>query len=393
MPWLERIHAVVYNQRREFPKEPEVKEGEPRGHPPRWSWGAFERGKLLSCMTEIDFLMRFDGGAAKMSGVGGVGTLPEARKGGLVRRMFERMLPEAYEGGAVFSSLIPFSHDYYRMFGYETCCALCNVGIPARDFFAHKTGGEFEQVFPGGDTSALQEIHSAYIAGLNHGICRDYWPEGRSWKWFAGSDPYSTGVFLYIWRDDGGTPRSYIKYKGREDGDGGHEMSVVELAFRDREGLLGALGIVGGLSAQYRSLKWAMPTFIDPLDLSGNSWGITQSVEPKYMTRVVNVRAALEAMRRPEGEGEYVVEVEDGNLAANCGRFLVEFAPGGSRVSATRRDPDLRCDIRAFSQLATGYRSLGNALLSRRSGLELLGNGEALARAFTLRPQHVTESF
>ncbi|MCL2601144.1 MAG: sterol carrier protein domain-containing protein, partial [Treponema sp.] len=68
-------------------------------------------------------------------------------------------------------------------------------------------------------------------------------------------------------------------------------------------------------------------------------------------------------------------------------------APGETGVSATRKDPDLRCDIRVLSQLVTGYRTLGNALLSCRSGLELCGNPETLNRVFTLRPQHVTEYF
>jgi len=397
IPQLDRIHTVVYNQRKDFsqekPREDGSKEDAPSGHPPQWAWGAFEKGKLLSCMWEIDFLMRFDGGRAGMSGIGGVGTLPEARKGGLVRRIFEKLLPEAYESGVVFSTLTPFSHDYYRMFGYEIACARNNVNIPAKDFFGIKPGGEFVQVFPGDDTCALQEVHSAYIGGLNHGICRDHWPNNRAWKEFTENDPYSTGIFLYIWKDDNGKPRGYIKYKDEDNGDGGHAMSVVELAFTDREGLYGVLGIVGGLSAQFRSFKWSMPTFIDPCDFTGNAWDIEQSISPREMTRVVNVGAALGMMRRPPGEGAYVVEVEDTNIAANTGRYLVEFGSDETRVSPTQKEAHLRCDIRVFSQLVTGYRTLKNALLSRRSGLELCGNSETLNRVFTLRPQHVSEYF
>jgi len=396
IPQLDRIHTVVYNQRRDFPREKPGEDGakdEPSGHPPHWAWGAFEKGRLLSCMREIDFLMSFDGGHARMSGIGGVGTLPEARKGGLVRRIFEKLLPEARESGVVFSTLTPFSHDYYRMFGYEIACARNNVSIPARDFLGIKPRGEFVQVFPGDDTGALQEVHSAYIGGLNHGIRRDHWPDGRAWREFTENDPYATGIFLYLWKDDDGKPRGYVKYKDEDNGGEGHAMSVVELAFADREGLYGVLGIVGGLSAQFRSLKWPMPTFVDPCDFTGNAWEIDQSISPRDMTRVVNVGAALGMMRRPPGEGAYVVEVEDANLAANSGRYLVEFGPGETRVSPTQKGAHLRCDIRALSQLVTGYRALENAVLSRRSGLEVCGNLETLSRVFTLRPQHVTEYF
>ena len=390
IPQLDRIHTVVYNQRKDFSQE--KPSDEDSGHPPRWAWGAFEKGKLLSCMWDIDFLMRFDGNNVKMSGVGGVGTLPEARKGGLVRQIFERLLPEAYENGVLFSSLAPFSHDYYRMFGYEIACARNNISIPAKDFFGIKPKGEFVHIFPGDDTSALQEVHSAYISGLNHGICRDYWPNNRGWKEFTENDPYNTGIFLYLWKDDSGKPRGYIKYKDQDDGDG-HSMSVVELAFVDREGLLGVLGIVGGLSAQFGNFKWPMPTFIDPYDFIGNAWDIDQSISPRDMTRVVNVKTALGMMRHQSGDGEYVIEVEDANITANAGRYLVEFGSNEAIVSPTRKEAHLRCDIRVLSQLVMGYRTLENALLSRRSGLELYGNLETLSRVFTLRPQHITEYF
>jgi len=111
------------------------------------------------------------------------------------------------------------------------------------------------------------------------------------------------------------------------------------------------------------------------------------------MTRVINVKAALEKMRIPPGTGGYVIEVEDSNITANTGKYLVEFGPEGSRVSPTQKDSHIRCDIRVLSQLVTGYRTLENALLSRQSGLEVYGNLETLNRVFTLRPQHITEYF
>ncbi|MDR0316539.1 MAG: GNAT family N-acetyltransferase [Treponema sp.] len=396
LPQLHRMHAVVYNERREFPQEQEKEEADddadPLDHPAEWSWGAFENGKLLSGMLEIEFLMRFDGKSVKMSGVGGVGTLPEARRGGLVQRIFEKLLSGAYEKGVIFSNLTPFSHDYYRKFGYEIACARNEINIPTKNFTKIKPTGELVQIFPGDDTSALQEVHAAYISNINHGICRDYWPDNRGWKRFTGSDPFATGTFLYLWKDETGTARSYIKYKDQE-GDEEHNMSVRELAFVNREGLYGALSIVGGLSAQYRELHWEMPTFIDPFDFSGDSWNIDQHIIPKDMTRVINVKAALEKMRFPPGEDEYIIEVEDTNIPANSGRYLVEFGPEGSRVSLTKKDAHLRCNICSLSQLVTGYRSLENALISRQSGIELNGKRETLIRVFTLRPQHITEQF
>jgi len=386
-----RIHTIVYNLRRDYSKE-ENRKIDPLAHPADWAWGVFDNGKLLAGMFEIDFLMRFDGHSVKMSGIGGVGTLPEARKGGHIRRIFEKILPQAYEKGVIFSSLCPFSHDFYRKFGYEIACARNKISVSTGDLSELKSYGEFVHILPGDDTSLLEEVHSAYIANINHGIHRDYWPDGRAWKIFTREDPCATGTYIYLWKDENGKARSYIKYQDVvEDGD--HNMSVTELAFIDRKGLYGALGIVGGLSAQFKNFNWLMPAFIDPFDFIGDAYSVEQEIKPRDMTRVVNVKAALELMRRPCGEGEYVIEVEDKNIASNSGKYLVEFGLQGSKVSSTSKGADISCDILTLSQLVTGYRTLENAMYSRREGLVVNGNMETLKRVFTQRPQHVTEYF
>jgi predicted acetyltransferase len=389
-PLIQRLWTVVYNGRRDYSKE---EAPDPLAHPAEWCWGAFQDGKLLSAMTEIPFLMRFDGSSVPMAGIGGVGTLPEARNGGHVPAIFAKFLPEAYEQGLVFSNLTPFSHSYYRAFGYELACARNEITVPAREFSRLTPRGTFTQIFPGDDTSALAEVHGAYIAGLNHAICRDYWPDNRAWRIFTKEDPYSTGTFLYLWRDQEGRPRSYIKYQDQPAGDR-HIMAVSELAFTDREALYGILGLVKGLATQFREFKWPMPTFLDPTDFVNDLWGLNQRIVARDMTRIINVKRALELMRCPGGEGVYTLEVtEDPYIGANRGRWKVEFGAGGSRVSATTAEADLICDIPALSQLVTGYRSLENALHTRKAGLELHANRDTLDRVFTLRPQHVTEYF
>jgi len=392
-----KMHTVVYNFRRDFSKEDSQKV-DPLDHPADWAWGVFEGKKLLAGMYEIDFLMRFDGHSVKMSGIGGVGTLPEARKGGHIRRIFEKFLPEAYEKGVIFSSLAPFSHDFYRKFGYEISCARNNLSISTGDLSEIEPYGQFIHILPGDDISDLAKVHSAYIANINHGIHRDYWPNNRSWKNFTAADPYATGTFLYLWKDETGKPKSYIKYKDVTDDDGDHNMSVSELAFEDKKGLYGALGIVSGLSAQFQNFKWQMPAFIDPYDFIGDAWSVEQELKPKDMTRVINVKAALEKMRRPRFnsgfcEGEYVIKTEDENIQANNGKYLVEFGHEGTKVSPTSKKADIICDILVLSQLVTGYRSLENALFSRQEGLEVNSKLELLKNIFTLRPQHITEYF
>ena len=386
---LSRLHTIVYNSRRDFTKE---EKKDPFSYPPDWSWGVFDKGKLVSAMVEINYLMRFDQHSVPMSGIAGVGTLPEARKGGLVRAIFQKLFLEAYERGVVFSSLCPFSYGYYRQFGYEVACARNRITIPIREFSHLKIKGEFTQIFPGDDCSSLAEIHKIYIDKLNHGICRDFWPDDMAWKYFSKNDPYSTGIHLFLWRNEEGESRGYIKYEVQKKNDD-YMVSVTELVFKDRDALYGILSIFGVLGAQIKTFQWLMPSFLNPLDFISADSDMEQQIILRDMTRVINVKTALEKMRRPRGEGEYVIEVDDNMIAANKGKFLVEYGPEGSRVSLSQRKPDISCDLPVFSQLITGYRTLENALITKQSGLEVSGNRETLYRVFTQRPQHLTEYF
>ena len=394
MPKFSRLMSVVFNRRHDFSaEEKENKKPDPLDPPPEWALGAFEGDKLLSTMRELKYLVRFDNNSVPMSGIASVGTLPEARKGGLVRKLYENLLPEASERGVIFSTLCPFSHSYYRQFGYEASCTRIRLTVPMREFSKMKISGDFVQIFPGDDVSALKEIHRAYISDLNQGICRDYWKKDLAWKVFTRDDPYATGNYLYLWKNDRGIPRGYIKFRDTKNRNDEHIMSVQELLFLDRDSLYGVLSFTGVMAAQYREFQWLMPNFINPADFIGNLWDAEQQIVIRDMTRVVNMKSALEKMRRPEGEGSYVMEIDDEIVKSNKGRYLVEYDPKESRVTLTRKKPDIHCDIPTASQLIIGYRTLENALRGRQSGLEVYGNRETLDKVFTLRRQHVTEYF
>jgi predicted acetyltransferase len=384
-----KVGVIAFNDRHDFSKQ---EARDPMAAPHEWTWGAFENGRLVSQITDIPYVMRFDGHDAKMSGIGGVATLPEARKGGLIGRIFGALLNEAYANGVIFSCLAPFSHQFYRRYGYELCCTRREIRVPVKEFEKLKSGGAHEHIFPGGDITGLRKVHETYIKDINHAIRRDIWPDYTAWRVFTRNDPYNTGNFVYLWRDDAGEPRGYIKYQHRR-GSEGSEINIRELLYLDREALNAQLAFIGKLSAEIKELIWAMPMFIDPSDFVEVAWAAKQRLIPQDMTRVVNVKTALELMRRPEGEGEYVIETEDAIIPGNNGRWLVEFGPEGSRVTATRKDADLACELPALAQLVTGYRTLESMLLTSRLRVEVRGNASVLYKTFTPRPQHLTENF
>ena len=384
-----KIGVIAFNGRHDFTKS---EAPDPLSDPFDWTWGAFEDGKIVSKIVELPYVMRFDGHDAKMSGIGGVATLPEARRGGKIRRIFEALLSGAYADGVIFSNLAPFSHAFYRMFGYELCCTRRETRVDVKEFEKFKTSGTYEQLFAGCDTSELQKIHEAYISDINHAIRRDSRPDNIMWRKFVRRDPYNTGCFIYIWRDAAGEARSFMKFQHKRE-NGASEIHVQDLMFKDKEALYAQFALAGGLSAEIKALVWEGPMFIDPADFVDVAWAAKQRLVPKDMTRVVNVKAALGLMRRPEGEGCFAIETRDPIIPENNGPWLVEYWNRGSRVTAARKEADIVCDLPALAQLVTGYRTLESMLATSRLHVEVRGNEKTLKKVFTPRPQHVTENF
>ena len=390
-----QISSIAFNFHYEEPDEKKLPEL--FAWPAEWTWGYFSGGKMVSCITDIPYAMRFDGHNTGMTGIGGVASLPETRHGGKIRKIFESLLREEYENGTEFSSLNPFSHSFYRMFGYELCNDRNEVTIQSSVFKKLKPSGRFEQHFPGDPTDILQKIHEQYIADINQTILRNHWDDDLAWKMFTHSSPYKDDIFTYIWHDEKDNPRSYISFR-REMQDGGAVLFIREIVFTDGEALQNALAFFSLLS--FREFRWEAPTFIPIADLFPENWDFTQKLIPRDMLRVIHVQRALEKMRTPKNlgapgslsEGEYILEINDPMLPENCGKFRVEFDSKGSRVSKTDKAPDLSCDIPSLSQLVIGYRTLDNMLLCRK-GIELHKNKELLSDVFTYRPSHLSENF
>ncbi|MDR0396435.1 MAG: GNAT family N-acetyltransferase [Oscillospiraceae bacterium] len=384
---LEKIGTIAFNSRRDYSqKKPE----DELARLDEWHWGAFdESGRLESGMVIIPYRMRFDGHTAGMAGVSGVCTLPEHRRGGNVYAILQRVLEIEYEKGTEFSSLTPFSHSFYRRMGYELCNCRNELTASMESFRRYKAEGSFTQYLHGDPADDLTKIQTGYIDDLNHAIPRDKVHPSLGWSRFTREDPYKTGIYLYVWRDGSGEPRSYVKIE--QEPQPARAWVIKELAFMDTEALYGALSLLSSLTGQ--TVRWQAPSFIPFTDIVPDNWDITLKLIPRDMTRVVNVQRVLELARRPKGSGEYRVEVIDPQLPGNTGVYCVEYDNDSVSVKKTSRRPDLTASIQAFSQLATGFRALDDALLTRRDDLKLHGNIDILRGVFTARRQHLTEEF
>ncbi|MEE4193593.1 MAG: GNAT family N-acetyltransferase [Anaerolineae bacterium] len=82
-------------------------------------FGVRDKGQLVAVTGATKHIEnRFRGADLRFSGIGGVATLPEYRRGRWVRRMMEAFFQYANENDIIVSALAPFNYPFYEKFGY-----------------------------------------------------------------------------------------------------------------------------------------------------------------------------------------------------------------------------------------------------------------------------------
>ncbi len=346
-------------------------------------WGAFdEGGHVMARIINNRFESVLDGTLVRTGGIGAVSTLPEYRSTGAVRAIFSALLPDAYRGGEVFSTLYPFNQAFYRKFGYDTVCPSSVYRMPPAVLRDYRFTGRALQWKPGDGVGEYLDLFNKFSMGFNLAVLRD---EERFRRDHFDGLYYRDRKFAYLLKDGEETCAGLIFQDVRHDP--AAILRVEDLAWRGRRGFLALLGFLGRFSADYGEIHLPLPVGTELYSLihSANEYDISKETEHNYMIRPVNAVKLLSAMRR--GPGRFVIRIRDDLIPENNGVFAVEE---GS-VRETGDKADLSVDIRALGVMAAGSVGLSEAAL--REDVEILGNLETLEKVFVRKPVLVRVKF
>lgn len=357
------------------------------GPPPDRYIGYFnEENVLTACMELPEYEVLYDGQWVGMVGLGGVASLPEYRRGGAIRQIVNTALREMYAGGTLFSCLYPFSHAYYRQFGYELCQLSPEYGLSIEALSHFQCEAKVRMLQPGEKIEELQAVFERFFSGCNLPVRR----QERHWKHLTGSDPYKERRYTYLLEDEEG-PSAYVVFTPQGD-DNNRVCRVYEMAFTSPKGLSDVLGFLYRLSAQYTKVRLSLPEGIPLPALMRESYEVKLGLFSHQMTRVVHLQQALQKKRHPDG-AEYTVRVRDAVIPENDGVFHVRCQSGA--VSAAKlpdtADADLTADVRAMTQLLLGFLSLDEALY--RPDVQAASSLQTLRSVFIKRPVFLTDHF
>ena len=368
-----RIQSIVFGG---HPNEQEIRDQIAKGeYDSENIYGAIdETGRVLAGMEVLTYIMWFDGHKVPMYGIGGVASLPESRRQGNVRKIFEKVFDDIYEKGAVFSHLYPFSYDYYRKFGYEHAGSVRRYKLPLENARKLKNNGTAHEFVKGYDNSdevrgKLIEIYEAYASRHNMMVSRneDRW-NGVFKVALFGADR------LYYWRDTSGEIKSWVKFKKE-----GDTMQVHDIAWLDHESMLGILQFMGMFDGAADSLRiTASPEFIP--DLYWNEiYDIEEERATMGMNRVVDAKRALELIKK-DGEGKFKIKVVDDFAGWNNNIYAVEYGSGECAVKTGADNADIEVSARALMQMVLGMYGLEQ--IAYRADVQVNANMQTLAGIF-----------
>lgn len=349
-------------------------------------WGAFdEKGTLMARIINNRYTSYVDGQEIQNGGIGAVSTLPEYRNTGAVRNIFEKLLPYAYENGEVISTLYPFSHQFYRKFGYETVCYRNQYRFKPEVLKGYHFDGEAVMWEEGEDISDYFSLYRQFAPKYNLAVKRE---EALMKREHMKGNIYKERKFSYLLREKGQNV-AYLLIEDVYQKEAAF-MWVEEAVWNSPEGFRAILGFLARFSADYGEIELTLPYDLELYSVirSAKAYEIQKTTRQDYMVRVINVKRMLEILSKPEGT-DCRIRVCDPQIEQN--NRIWHVTENEVEVAADGTETDMEVSIQAFSQLVVGAISLDEALL--REDIAISAKKEKLRSLFRRKPIFINEHF
>ncbi|MBO6014846.1 MAG: GNAT family N-acetyltransferase [Oscillospiraceae bacterium] len=353
------------------------------------TWGLFsDQDRLVSAVITSPLRLSFAGEEISARELHMVGSLPEVRGGGNIRRLVEAILKRSAERGELFATLMPFSAAFYRKFGFERCSALLRQRFPIGQLAGFRCDWDMRRVESQADVDELKNLYISLAGRRNLAELRpeDFWVYHGSGE-YGERNFWEKGkvLYTYLLADGQGKSRGYLRFMFEEGANGPFigEMNVTELMYDGPEALRNLLGFVYGLRAKITHVRLSSPEFLDFSVLLPECGEVERSIEGGMMARITDVPRVLERLPLPDACC-FTLEVKDSFLPGNSGIYRISREKGRTFVSRTEGPADLTLTQETLVPLCAGAMDLDTALF--RADTILRDREEILREIFVKRP-------
>lgn len=320
-------------------------------------WAAFDDdNNMMAFIAATPLNVNFDDNIVKMTGIGGVSTLPQYRRHGAIRECFNASLIDAYKNDYVLSYLYPFSTGYYRKFGYELCNEVIHYYVNLKSIRRFdEADGQVYLVEHGSYIDDVKKVYNDFSQGYNLMCKRD----DIDYNFVKNSNPAKDKHYIYVYKNKNGEAKGVMSFE-KVNNNGRFDMQCKHFYFSDMEGFKGLLNHTLAFSSYYEHVIFRLPLNINITSYIPE-WALYSYKRESYfngMVRVVNVKKALE-LAKYKGEGSLVIKIEDKQINENNNTFEVVFQNGKAiKVEIVNKPFDISMTINDFSRLLIGTHSV-----------------------------------
>ncbi len=323
---------------------------------------AYDGDRLIATSLSHPLTQFFGGNDIACAGVAAVAAMPDTRGRGIGGTLVAELIRRQRDAGDVFSTLYPATVAVYRKLGYELAGSYLELSVPLRAL--PRSGGDGIELQTIRDDSALPEMQACFRA----------WAPGHNGPlWFGDEFWWRTRIMrltepdvvphVVLARDAAsGRLEGYACYqRGPREGFG-MDPACTHLIARTRRAAEALFGYFGGYHSIGAKLTWHGPPGEPLAMLLAESRSVTQASEFPWMSRLLDVPAAVEARGYAEVDGECAIAVDDPLFAENRGPFLITADGGKVTVEGTDRASGGPIPIGLLSSLFTGYLSTADVV-------------------------------
>lgn len=344
-----------------------------------------EDGIKMSWAAFSSVRSRFAGQWIPSLCIGGVGTAPEYRRGGNVRKLFDYAFEKSASMPWAVALLHPFSSDYYRRMGFERVCDHRIITLPITALSHIPRYNELGPFQP----DQLQDILDLYNhCSLQRNVTIERFDDSR----------YGNGEGIYVYPAHG-TPRGYVKISSKAEFTVNRMakgvLTVHEIVFSDPESLLACLGFLRMFEGELDTVRFENIAATPEVEsILSEYTQLDIQLVPDVAARVLNTQAMLRANDYPKEMGAFTLRVTD-DLPAVAGTFHVQY--GAGKVEIERLGDDAACDLQitapTLTQIMYGYENVTPETALYMRGVTLYNRSGDFFRAFPKRICGIYEHF
>ena len=342
--------------------------------------GAFEGTALVAAATVHPLHVTWEDHGGLLGGVAGVACTVGARGRGHVAGLLKEALRAMRDAGQYLSGLYPFSYAFYRRHGWEWVGEKRRYSVPTAAIAAAPEGQNVRAYDGLEARDVVTPVYAAFARRYRGMMTR----EDPTPNWWTGRLEHAGGRTTYVHvHHDAATDVAdgYFTFRYPE---GGQPAQVGEFFALTPAASRGLLSVMHYYGTQIKAVEFSAPAD-DPLPLHVMHHDLTITVSPLFMGRIVDVSAALSALRpAADVQGVFTIQVHDPSCDWNTGGFQITVVGGQVAVVPTQAVPGVTLDIQALTQAYWGQPAL--PLLRRAGRLDVSDDAQYRLLAALLPP-------